>query len=62
MRKSIEHPNPDALIKGADHSIDAIVGAEHVLSLGGKLLACERVPASSATPVVNELPGKAGGA
>ena len=28
----IEQLNPDVLVKGADYSIDRIVGAQHVLS------------------------------
>jgi D-beta-D-heptose 7-phosphate kinase/D-beta-D-heptose 1-phosphate adenosyltransferase len=55
----IEELNPDVLIKGADYTIDNIVGARHVLSYGGKVLTCELVPGKSTTRVVNVLRGKA---
>lgn len=55
----IEELNPDVLIKGADYTIEKIVGASHVLSYGGKVLRCELVPGKSTTRVVNVLRGKA---
>lgn len=55
----IEELNPDVLIKGADYTIEKIVGAQHVLSHGGKVLTCELVPGKSTTRVVNSLSGKA---
>jgi D-beta-D-heptose 7-phosphate kinase / D-beta-D-heptose 1-phosphate adenosyltransferase len=55
----IEELNPDVLVKGADYTIDTIVGARHVLSYGGKVLTCELVPGKSTTRVVNVLRGKA---
>jgi len=55
----IQELNPDVLIKGADYTIDKIVGAQHVLSYGGKVLTCELVPGKSTTRVVNVLRGKA---
>jgi len=51
--------NPDVLVKGADYSVDNIVGARHVMSYGGKVLTCELVPGKSTTRVVNVLRGKA---
>jgi D-beta-D-heptose 7-phosphate kinase/D-beta-D-heptose 1-phosphate adenosyltransferase len=57
----IEQLNPDVLVKGADYSIDRIVGAQHVLSRGGQVLTCELVPEKSTTRVVNTLRGQAGG-
>jgi D-beta-D-heptose 7-phosphate kinase/D-beta-D-heptose 1-phosphate adenosyltransferase len=57
----IEELNPDVLVKGADYTIDTIVGAKHVLSYGGKVLTCELVPGKSTTRVVNVLRGKASG-
>jgi D-beta-D-heptose 7-phosphate kinase / D-beta-D-heptose 1-phosphate adenosyltransferase len=56
----IEELNPDVLIKGADYTIENIVGAKHVLSYGGKVLRCELIPDKSTTRVVNVLRGKAG--
>jgi D-beta-D-heptose 7-phosphate kinase / D-beta-D-heptose 1-phosphate adenosyltransferase len=55
----IEQLNPDVLIKGADYTIDNIVGAKHVLSYGGKVLRCALVPGKSTTRVVDVLRGKA---
>jgi D-beta-D-heptose 7-phosphate kinase/D-beta-D-heptose 1-phosphate adenosyltransferase len=54
----IKELNPDVLIKGADYTIDKIVGAQHVLSYGGKVLTCELIPGKSTTHVVNVLRGK----
>ena len=56
----IQELNPDVLIKGADYTIENIVGAKHVLSYGGKVLRCELIPDKSTTRVVNVLRGKAG--
>ena len=56
----IEELNPDVLVKGADYTIDTIVGAKHVLSYGGQVLTCELVPGKSTTRVVNVLRSKAG--
>lgn len=51
----IRELNPDVLVKGADYTIDKIVGASHVLSYGGQVLTCELVPGKSTTRVVNVL-------
>jgi D-beta-D-heptose 7-phosphate kinase / D-beta-D-heptose 1-phosphate adenosyltransferase len=56
----IEELNPDVLVKGADYTIDSIVGSRHVLSHGGQVLICELVPGKSTTRVVNALRGKVG--
>jgi D-beta-D-heptose 7-phosphate kinase/D-beta-D-heptose 1-phosphate adenosyltransferase len=58
----IEALSPDVLVKGADYTIDNIVGAKHVLSHGGKVLTCELVPGKSTTRVVDVLRGKRGNA
>ena len=55
----IESLKPDVLVKGADYTIDTIVGASHVLSYGGKVLTCALVPGKSTTRVVNVMRGKA---
>jgi len=55
----IEALHPDVLVKGADYSIDNIVGAKHVLSCGGRVLTCELVPGKSTTTTVNVLRGTA---
>ena len=56
----IENLNPDVLVKGADYSVEQIVGSKHVLSYGGKVLTCELVAGKSTTRVVNVMRGKAG--
>ena len=56
----IEMLSPDVLIKGADYSIDQIVGSGHVLSRGGKVLTCDLVPGKSTTRVVDTLRGSPG--
>jgi D-beta-D-heptose 7-phosphate kinase/D-beta-D-heptose 1-phosphate adenosyltransferase len=58
----IEELRPDVLVKGADYSIENIVGAQHVLAHGGKVLTCDLVPGRSTTRVVNALRGRAGDA
>jgi D-beta-D-heptose 7-phosphate kinase/D-beta-D-heptose 1-phosphate adenosyltransferase len=57
--KMIQQLNPDVLVKGADYTIDKIVGASHVLSYGGQVLTCELVPGKSTTRVVNVLRDRA---
>jgi D-beta-D-heptose 7-phosphate kinase/D-beta-D-heptose 1-phosphate adenosyltransferase len=54
----IQALNPDVLIKGADYTIEQIVGAQHVLSHGGQVLRCELIPGRSTTRVVEVLRGK----
>lgn len=48
---------PDVLIKGADYTVDNIVGAQDVLARGGRVLTCPIVPGRSTTRVVNTLKG-----
>jgi D-beta-D-heptose 7-phosphate kinase / D-beta-D-heptose 1-phosphate adenosyltransferase len=56
----IKELNPDVLVKGADYTMDKIVGSSHVLSYGGQVLICELVPGKSTTRVVNALRGRVG--
>jgi D-beta-D-heptose 7-phosphate kinase/D-beta-D-heptose 1-phosphate adenosyltransferase len=51
----IEQLSPDVLVKGADYTIETIVGARHVLSRGGKVLTCDLVPGKSTTKVIDSL-------
>ena len=48
----IEMLTPDVLIKGADYSIEEIVGAKHVLAHGGSVKTCELVPGKSSTDMI----------
>jgi D-beta-D-heptose 7-phosphate kinase/D-beta-D-heptose 1-phosphate adenosyltransferase len=54
----IHELNPDVLIKGADYTVEQIVGAQHVLAQGGKVLRCELIPGKSTTRVVEFLKAK----
>jgi len=51
----IEQLTPDVLVKGADYTVDTIVGAQHVLAHGGQVLTCELMPGKSTTRVVHAL-------
>jgi D-beta-D-heptose 7-phosphate kinase / D-beta-D-heptose 1-phosphate adenosyltransferase len=55
----IEELKPDVLVKGADYTVDTIVGARHVMSYGGKVLTCELIPGKSTSRVVSVLRGQA---
>lgn len=57
----IEGLQPDVLIKGADYTVDRIVGADVVLSRGGQVLTCELVPGRSTSNVVNAVMQAAAG-
>ncbi|MEW6438251.1 MAG: D-glycero-beta-D-manno-heptose-7-phosphate kinase [Pseudomonadota bacterium] len=48
----IEQISPDVLVKGADYTIQEIVGANFVLSRGGEVLRCELVPGKSSTDLI----------
>jgi len=51
----IQELNPDVLIKGADYTVEQIVGARHVMAQGGRVLRCELIPGKSTTRVVEVL-------
>lgn len=57
----IEELKPDVLVKGADYTVDTIVGAKYVMSYGGRVLTCELVPGKSTSRVVNVLRGRVPG-
>lgn len=46
---------PDVLIKGADYTIDKIVGADVVMAHGGRVVTCPLVPGRSTTRIVDTL-------
>jgi D-beta-D-heptose 7-phosphate kinase/D-beta-D-heptose 1-phosphate adenosyltransferase len=46
---------PDVLVKGADYSIDEVVGRDVVESYGGKVVLVELVPDTSTTAIVKRL-------
>jgi D-beta-D-heptose 7-phosphate kinase / D-beta-D-heptose 1-phosphate adenosyltransferase len=46
---------PDVLVKGADYSLQTVVGADLVQSRGGKVLLAELVPSQSTTHTIERL-------
>lgn len=51
----IEGLQPDVLVKGADYTVDRIVGADVVRQRGGQVLTCELVPDRSTSRVVEAV-------
>jgi D-beta-D-heptose 7-phosphate kinase/D-beta-D-heptose 1-phosphate adenosyltransferase len=51
----IEALAPDVLVKGADYTVDTVVGAELVQRRGGKVLLAELVPAQSTTHTIARI-------
>ncbi len=56
-RALIEATRPDLLVKGADYTIDQVVGADLVRSYGGKVLLAELLPGHSTTETIARLAG-----
>jgi D-beta-D-heptose 7-phosphate kinase/D-beta-D-heptose 1-phosphate adenosyltransferase len=53
--KLIEEIRPDVLVKGADWSLDNIIGADLVSSYGGEVRRVELVPAISTSEIINRI-------
>jgi D-beta-D-heptose 7-phosphate kinase/D-beta-D-heptose 1-phosphate adenosyltransferase len=51
----IEAVRPDVLVKGADYSVEQIVGADLVLSYGGRILRATLEPGHSTTATVAKI-------
>lgn len=51
----IETLQPDVLVKGADYTIDTVVGADVVLRRGGKVLLADLIPGHSTTETVKRV-------
>jgi D-beta-D-heptose 7-phosphate kinase/D-beta-D-heptose 1-phosphate adenosyltransferase len=51
----IEALQPDVLVKGADYTLATVVGAEQVLSRGGKVVLAELLAGHSTTDTVNRV-------
>jgi D-beta-D-heptose 7-phosphate kinase/D-beta-D-heptose 1-phosphate adenosyltransferase len=51
----IEALQPDVLVKGADYTVDTVVGADQVLARGGKVLLAELIPAQSTTNTIRRV-------
>ena len=54
----IEALQPDLLVKGADYTIDQIVGADIVQKAGGRVMTVDLVPGQSTTRLIES--GKVG--
>ena len=53
--KLIEAIRPDVLVKGADYTVEQIVGADFVLAYGGKVVRAEIAPGHSTTATVAKI-------
>jgi D-beta-D-heptose 7-phosphate kinase/D-beta-D-heptose 1-phosphate adenosyltransferase len=51
----IDALSPDVLVKGADYTVQTVVGADLVQSRGGKVLLAELVPAQSTTNTIQRM-------
>ena len=57
--KLIEAARPDVLIKGADYSLNAVVGREQVESWGGEVKLADFVEGHSTTGTIEKLAQRA---
>ena len=53
--KLIEAIRPDVLVKGADYTIEEVVGADFVQSRGGKVLLAEIAPGHGTTQTIARI-------
>src|SRR5579862_2609261 len=51
----IDALRPDVLVKGADYRVETVVGAELVISRGGKVVLAELVPEQSTTNTIERI-------
>ena len=51
----IQEIKPDVLVKGADYSIEAVIGADFVRSYGGEIILVEIVPGFSTTAIIARM-------
>jgi D-beta-D-heptose 7-phosphate kinase/D-beta-D-heptose 1-phosphate adenosyltransferase len=56
----IETLEPDVLVKGADYTLDKVVGADFVISRGGEVLLAELLTGHSTTDTVKRVGGSSG--
>jgi D-beta-D-heptose 7-phosphate kinase/D-beta-D-heptose 1-phosphate adenosyltransferase len=54
-RELIEQLEPDVLVKGADYTLETVVGADFVRGRGGKVLLAELLPGNSTTDTVKRV-------
>jgi D-beta-D-heptose 7-phosphate kinase/D-beta-D-heptose 1-phosphate adenosyltransferase len=53
----IKRLEPDVLVKGADYTVDTVVGADEVLSRGGRVVLAQIVAGHSTSATVNRVAG-----
>jgi D-beta-D-heptose 7-phosphate kinase/D-beta-D-heptose 1-phosphate adenosyltransferase len=53
----IEALSPDVLVKGADYALNTVVGAEHVLKNGGRVVLAQLLEGHSTTETVRRVAG-----
>ena len=53
----IEGVRPDVLVKGADYTIETVVGADFVQSYGGKVVLAKLVDGQSTTRTIQKIAG-----
>jgi len=46
---------PDVLVKGADYTVDAVVGADLVLRRGGQVVLADLVPSYSTSETIRRI-------
>jgi D-beta-D-heptose 7-phosphate kinase/D-beta-D-heptose 1-phosphate adenosyltransferase len=51
----IERLEPDVLVKGADYTVAGVVGSDHVLARGGKVVLAELLAGHSTTATVDRV-------
>jgi len=60
-QRLIESLVPDILVKGADYSVERIVGADIVINNGGKVVPIELTPGQSTTALIERIVARYGG-
>lgn len=55
VSKIIEFLSPDLLVKGADYTIETVVGARHVLSYGGDVYLADLVDGKSTSSTIEKI-------
>jgi D-beta-D-heptose 7-phosphate kinase / D-beta-D-heptose 1-phosphate adenosyltransferase len=56
-RQLIAALEPDVLVKGADYTVENVVGADMVLARGGKVVLADLVPSQSTTSTIQRIAG-----
>ena len=54
----IKNLNPSVLVKGDDYNIDQVIGADHVLQMGGEVKLFQRKNDTSTSDIINKINAK----